>query len=246
MRLLVLGTAGYHPNQRRDTSCFLLPEPGWILDAGTGMHRVRRWLNTRSLDIFLSHAHLDHIVGLTFLPDVVWNKNVTRVTVHAEPAKLAAIERHLYAPDLFPLRPDFQQHPLDGAPFVIEDCRISTFPLRHPGGSLGFRFDWPDRSLAYVTDTTAAADSEYLRAIRGVDLLIHECNFRDGDRDWAEKTGHSHTSAVAELAAAAGVGRLLMTHFNPLDDDPDPVGLEAARRIFPRTLLAEEGMELDF
>jgi ribonuclease BN (tRNA processing enzyme) len=246
MRLLVLGTAGYHPNDRRDTSCFLLPELGWILDAGTGMHRVRRWLKTNSLDIFLSHAHLDHIVGLTFLPDVVWNKNVTRVTVHAEPAKLTAIERNLYAPSLFPLRPDFQRHLLDGSPFEIGNCRISTFPLRHPGGSLGFRFDWPDRSLAYVTDTTAGVAADYLAAIRGVDLLIHECNFRDSDRAWAEKTGHSHTSAVAELAAAAGVGRLLVTHFNPLDDDPDPIGLAIAQGIFAPTLLAEDGMELEF
>ncbi len=67
MLLNLLGTTGYHPNERRQTACFMLPELGIVLDAGTGMFRVHDHLQTDTLDIFLSHAHLDHILGLTFL-----------------------------------------------------------------------------------------------------------------------------------------------------------------------------------
>lgn len=246
MRLVVLGTAGFHPNEQRDTSCYMLPDLGFVLDAGTGMHRVRRWLQTETLDIFLSHAHLDHIVGLTYLTDIVWQRNVSRVTVHGDAAKLASIARHLYSEDLFPLRPQYQTFEIGSEPYHLHSCRVTAFRLPHPGGSLGFRFDWPDRSLAYVTDTTAGPDADYVQAVAGVDLLLHECNFRDSESEWAEKTGHSHTSQVARVAAKAAVGKLLLTHFNPLDDSHDPVGLDRAREIFPNTILAEDGMTVEF
>ena len=71
MKLIILGSTGYHPNELRHTACFMLPEIGVVLDAGTGIFRVRRTLQTPDLTIFLTHAHVDHIVGLTFLFDVL-------------------------------------------------------------------------------------------------------------------------------------------------------------------------------
>ena len=62
MQLHLLGTTGYHPNDQRHTACMMLPEIGVVLDAGTAMFRVRDRLCTKTLDIFLTHAHLDHIV----------------------------------------------------------------------------------------------------------------------------------------------------------------------------------------
>ncbi len=53
MRLRMLGTAGYHPNELRHTSCYMLPAQGFVLDAGTGFFRVRDHLCTPSLHVFL-------------------------------------------------------------------------------------------------------------------------------------------------------------------------------------------------
>ncbi len=247
MKLLFLGTAGYHPNEQRQTTCLMLPEAGIVLDAGTGLFRIRDHLETNSLDIFLSHAHLDHTFGLTVLLDALYEKNVERVTVHGDAAKLAAIEQHLFAPDIFPVAPPFVSRPLEQGLQLACGARVSHFPLDHPGGSIGFRFDWHDRSLAFVTDTTSRGElSSYLPHIRGVDLLVHECNFRDGQEAWAEKTGHSSTTPVASAAAAAAVKRLVLMHFNPLDTSDDPVGLTTARAIFPATELAYDGMAAEF
>lgn len=246
MKLLVLGSTGYHPNDRRQTACFLFPELGVVLDAGTGMYRVRDHLVTNTLDIFLSHAHLDHCFGLTFLFDVLYEKSMERVTVHGQDQKLAAIAEHLFAPDLFPVKPPFDWSPLVHEVQLADGGRLTHFPVSHPGGAIGFRIDWPDRSLAYVTDTTARADAPYVKQIRGVDLLIHECYFPDGFEALAEKTGHSCTTPVAEVAAAAGVQRLVLTHMNPLSTADDPIDIARARRIFPATEMAEDGLELDF
>ena len=246
MKLVLLGTTGYHPNDQRQTACFMIPELGIILDAGTAMYRARDYICTEELDVFLTHAHLDHVIGITFLFDVLKDKNVGRVTVHAAPDKLKAIDEHLFAEDLFPVKPPCEFRPLAMQVPLAGDGRLTHFPLQHPGGALGFRLDWPGHSLAYVTDTTATKDAKYHEAIAGVDLLLHECYFPDSMPEMAALTGHSMTTPVAELARTAGVGRLVLVHIDPLEGEQRPGKLEAARAIFPRTLLGYDRMEIDF
>ena len=247
MKLAPVGTTGYHPNELRHTACYALPEVGVVLDAGTGMFRLPNVLATDELDIFLSHAHLDHIVGLTFLLGALYGRSMKRVTVHGAPAKLAAVREHLFHIEIFPIPLQAEFRPLAEHVNLPKGGVLTHFPLAHPGGSIGYRLDWPDRSLAYVTDTTAAADAPYLEKIRGVDLLLHECYFDDdAPREFVTTTGHSHTSAVAQLARSAGVKRLVLIHLNPAINSIDPVGLSAARRIFPATELAEDCKIIEF
>lgn len=247
MKLVLLGTTGYHPNSTRHTACYMLPEAGLVFDAGSGFFRVREHLQTSTLDIFLSHAHLDHIFGLTFLFDVLHGKTMERVTLHGRPQDLKAIDEHLLAEALFPVKLPMQPQPLVKGPIPV-GCGglLKSFPLDHPSGSVGFRIDWPDRSLAYVTDTVAATDAAYIPEIEGVDVLIHECYFPDDMADWAKKTGHSWTSAVAETAKLARVGRLLLVHVNPLPDVDDPIHLDVARKIFPNCDIGRDNAVIEF
>ncbi len=246
MRLLLLGTTGYHPNDRRHTPCLLLPECGLMLDAGTAVYRASEYLETPELDIFLTHAHLDHIVGLTFLFSVIHKHPLERITVHGLPDKLAAIEEHLFCEALFPTRPPFKCEPLQASFALPGGGHLMHFPLKHRGGSVGYRLDWPDRSMAYITDTIADPNADYVSKIRGVDLLVHECYFPDAETDRANKFGHSHTTTVAQVASRAGVKRLVLVHFDPLSMADDPIGLPTARAIFPNTILGEDRMEIEF
>lgn len=245
MKLIFLGTGGYHPNERRQTACLFLPEIGVALDAGTAFFRIQPRLQTRQLDVFLTHAHLDHICGLTFFMVPLLSGQVDRVRVHGRPAVLDAVRNHLLAPELFPIEPDYEWCEVtDECPLEIgSGAKLTWTSLEHPGGSVGYRIDWPTYSLAYITDTTAPG--KYQHFIQDVDVLIHECYFPDSMQEWSEKTGHSHASAVAEVARTSGAGQLFLVHADPQNSGDDPVGLAQIKRIFPRTVLAEDLMEID-
>lgn len=246
MKLAFLGTAGYHPNEDRHTTCLAIPEAGIVFDAGTGIFRLPEHLQTSSIDILLSHAHLDHTVGLTYLLDIVYQHPLDEIRVHGDAEKLAAIREHLFAPTLFPVQPPYVEKPLADGAVNLRGAQLTHFPLKHPGGSVGYRVDFPDRSLAYVTDTTADLTEPYIEAIAGVDLLIHECNFPDGMEDYASQTGHSCLTPVIEVARKARVGGLVLMHFNPLTHGLDEALIEEAQERFQPIVQAADGMEIEF
>jgi ribonuclease BN (tRNA processing enzyme) len=252
MKLHCLGTAGYHPSPTRHTAALYLSDVNILLDAGSGVFRLDGLLRSNELSILLSHAHLDHVIGLTFFWDLVSATPLERIHVYGDGIKLESLRQHLFHPALFPVQPPLEWHPLEelGGELVLGGARCRWFPLEHPGGCIGYRLETPDASLAYVTDTTSHHDSAYWKEIQGVDWLIHECNFADGDREMAERTGHSWTSAVLENAYKNGIERLILTHVNPLANDLDPIGLAEAtaklgRRTPPQVLLAGDSTVVD-
>jgi ribonuclease BN (tRNA processing enzyme) len=246
MKLVLLGTGGYFPTSERQTACLMLPEVGVVFDAGTGMYRLPRHLRTPHLDIFLTHAHLDHVAGLTYLVNMVSKDVLARTTVHGDAAKLAAIREHLFNETIFPVAPPFSFEALSDENQLPNGGTLTHFALEHPGGSIGYRVDWPDHSLAYVTDTTATAEASYLEHIRNVDLLVHEAYFLNDAGDLPKRTGHSSLLTVARLAAVAKVGQLLLTHIDPQRADDKPLDLRPAQQIFQKTIIATDGMEVDF
>ncbi len=227
MNLHVLGSAGYHPNGFRETTCLMIPELGIILDAGTGFYRVRKLLDkvpaALPLQAFISHGHIDHTVGLTFGINVLWQTG-RKLNVHGQRPHLSAVMGTLFGGALFPLPAD---HPLLGYKsycwtegerrdgYAANGVPFSVMPLPHPGGSLGYRFSLPNgRDLVYITDT--CADDVPTEFVAGAHTLIHECNFTDDLAKLAKDSGHSTTSQVFNLARRAGVERLVCMHWNTM------------------------------
>lgn len=223
MHLVPLGVNGYFPSLGRQTMCFLVRVDGEavVLDAGTGISRllepgVAAWLEgCDALELVLTHYHLDHTIGLSYLPAVSPSRPVR---IHAPGPPLVDWDPgealcRLVSPPLFPV-------PLAEFPMSVELVRLTSeshvvggLPLRirrqkHPGGSIGLRLG--DR-LAYVTDTVADGGTADFAA--GVDLLLHEVWVGAGDE--AADTGHSAADQVAGIARSAGVSRLMPVHLHP-------------------------------
>ncbi|NLL95277.1 MAG: ribonuclease Z [Thermoplasmatales archaeon] len=75
-------------------------------------------------------------------------------------------------------------------------------------------------------------------ACRGADLLIHEATFMGSERDVADATGHTTAGAAAEIAKAAGVRHLILTHISNRYDGAE-LAAEAAA-VFPGALAAAD------
>ena len=71
----------------------------------------------------------------------------------------------------------------------------------------------PGRTIVIAGDT--APTRSVLEASIGADLLVHEATFTAEEADRAAETGHSTARGAAELAAAAEVAMLALTHVSP-------------------------------
>lgn len=221
MRLHCLGSTGYHPSPTKHTACYYLPDLNLVLDAGTGMHRLTEHLlrePKQSLDIVLSHAHLDHVVGLTFLLDVMAVTELKHVRIFGEQEKLEAVRDHLFHPLIFPVPLRLELVPLEASSGDIRlpKCSVSYFPLEHPGGSIGMLISAESKRIAYVTDTTPQSGKQFFERLRNVDLLMHECYFSDEHQELSLKTGHSWIGAVTSIVQETKPKRTLLIHVNPL------------------------------
>lgn len=99
----------------------------------------------------------------------------------------------------------------------------------------------PVSSYAYCSDTMPTR--RVVDAVTGVTLLYHEATYDQSLSHQARERGHSTAHEAAEIALAAGVGELMIGHFSKRYDTEEKL-LEEAREIFPRTILANEGMKV--
>ncbi len=256
--LVVLGSAGWMPQTGSDrmTTSLAVRRPDSLLlfDAGVGLARLgeprfgRLLAGVERIDLFLSHLHLDHTVGLSFLP-ALWQQTPVSIHVPGEamtgfPAE-TVLDR-LVGPPFYPHRlADFPMPVtiFEALPGTVElnGCRVRIRRQSHPGGSLAFRLD---DSFAFLTDTVY--DEASTDFARGVRLLVHEAWIRgEGDPDdlTAGLAAHTSAEAAARVARDAGVQELLLSHLTPLRG---PAYHEAmllrAREIFPRTYLCADGL----
>lgn len=246
--LTILGGGGWFPANGRQTACALLRngDAGILIDAGTGAGRLVEnpalLDGIERLDILLTHFHLDHISGLAYLPAL----GLTTDTAVWGPGELlyGTPTRELLAP--FSHEP-FHPVPLEQQAIDVRDIPCGEFELagtriatrrqdRHSAPTLGFRFG---DTLAWITDT--AYDPGTAPFVDGCAILAHEAWFASAEP--LNPDVHSSAAQAAEVAAGAGVERLLLIHLPPFERDVVGLAIEA-QSIVPRALLAEDGCDV--
>lgn len=100
----------------------------------------------------------------------------------------------------------------------------------------------PGASLAYLTDfrLDAAELARLAVALRGVETLVCEAQYRAADAELAARARHLTTEQAGALAATCEAGELVLIHLSERYSRAElPVILAEAQAVFPRARLPE-------
>ncbi|HJK91920.1 MAG TPA: MBL fold metallo-hydrolase [Polyangiaceae bacterium LLY-WYZ-15_(1-7)] len=232
-----------------------------ILDAGTGLRGLGDALMAEGqpvdATILLSHLHWDHIQGLPFFAPLYLGPTRLRFAGQGTRDRslreaLALQMREPTFPVAWEELPSHREYRelRHGQRFRQGEVEVRAAKLNHPGGGVfAFRLEAGGRSVVYATDTEhyACIDPTLARLAQGADVLIYDSQYTPeeyrGEVGMAKTGwGHSTFEAGAELAAAAGVGHLVLFHHDPGRDDAGVAAIEErARALFPSCEAAREG-----
>jgi len=259
MKIIPLGTNGFFSSFGRATACYAVPfkETLIILDAGSGLFRFaepggkKLLKGVSDVHLFLSHYHLDHTFGFYAAFKLLEGKKVT---------VFGSEEREVFSEfpplEYFPIdysqkHRHFSWRKLEEGTHKISSYKVSVLKQNHRREvSLGFRFKFEDKSLAYITDTEVS--KEGTEFVKDADLLLHEHGF-SGEKLLGKKLenqvidGHVTTIGAALIAKKAKVGKLVLIHHFPFHDEKKLAEqLKVARSIFPETILAKDLKAIEF
>ena len=247
MRIVFLGTNGWYDTRTGNTICILVetPQAIVILDAGNGLqHADQYFAEGKPVHLFLSHLHLDHIIGLHLL-----NKfNIPNgLTIHCRKGDRAHLEAIIAPPYSLPFEAlPYPVHivELDDQTVEQDGYSVSVAPMRHAVPTIGFRFEIAGKVLAYCPDTGYCQSAVDLS--RGADLLIAECAFRPGEESahWP----HLNPETAARLALDAGAKQLALVHFDAYrypDMESRRNAEHVAQSIFPAAIAASDQVAIE-
>ena len=232
----------------------------FIFDAGTGLRSLGEFIDKNGIDdvdLFLSHTHVEHIVGLPFFGYAYKTGNALRIwSGHLEDGKTTeSVLRQYMADPLFPISidvfsADVSYHDFKAGETLTlnKDITLRTTMLNHPQNATGYRVEFGGKSICYVTDTEQfedGPDRNILALIDGADIVIYDSMFTDAEYPDYKGWGHSTWEEGARLCAEANVGTFVVFHHLPERTDADlDVIAGAVDKMWPGSLVAREGMQL--
>jgi CheY-like chemotaxis protein/phosphoribosyl 1,2-cyclic phosphodiesterase len=206
--------------------------------------------------MLLGHTHWDHIQGFPFFAPAFIPGN--KFTVCAPEGcstslgeALAGQMQYTYFPvELEQLGASITYRNLTEGVHEIDGVRITTQFLNHPAITLGYKIEADGVSVVYLCDHEPystnlwradappgqidsilhANDRRHALFMANADVVIHDAQYTPEEYPSKKNWGHSTYEYAVELAAAAGVRRLFLSHHDPLHDDTFVAEIEQRAR----------------
>jgi ribonuclease BN (tRNA processing enzyme) len=231
VELHVLGASGTYPAAGAPGSGYLVRSARGAVwcDAGPGTFAaLAAVLPPEAVDaLVLSHVHPDHCSDLfalvhylsygppaggatvdVYVPDGAVERFAAFLGADPDHAMFRVLRFHEAAP---------------GTGVDVADLRIEFAAARHSVPAIFTRFSCEGRTLVYSGDTGPSPILDEFAA--GADVLLAEATLGPDDPPWVF---HLSASQAGEIAARAGVGRLVLTHLRPTLDPGVAASLAAA------------------
>lgn len=270
-KLVLLGTgSGPLPGQDRHMQSSVLVHNGaaYVVDCGLGVTDLfaRTGISFDAVRaIFITHQHPDHNVEYGPFLIIGWVHGLKQsVRAFGPPPLTQMTQDYLRS---MKVTIDFWAEDFKLAPFEMIACtdllkagsvmqdetaKVTSTLVQHPPvhPAYGYRFDFPDRSIAFSGDTVPV--EAVAQMARGADVLVHEAMdvpateelYRQGSTGWHGATfdtfmhhmraDHSPTEDVGRIANEAGVKTLVLSHLTPglASLVPDSAWVQGASKHF--------------
>lgn len=210
-----------------------------------GNHLLTQKQRPITATLMLTHTHWDHIQGFPFFAPLFVPGNVFRVcgppgANTSLPDVLSGQMEYTYFPvELAQLGAKIVYQDLTEGTHDLEGVRISAQLLNHPAIALGYRVEADGASVLYLCDHEPyweplwhsdaepgrlesilhEGDRRHAQFMIGADVVVHDAQYTPEEYPNRKNWGHSTWSYVTQIAAAAGVKRLILTHHDPTHDD---------------------------
>lgn len=255
-------------NYGNRTSCVFVSEEDRviILDAGSGIQQFNT-LNFpgKRIDVLLTHLHMDHILGLGFFSPFfdplmeahIWGPKIKSETLRSR------LSRYL-SPPLFPvllrdLPCKLFFHEIGNSDFEVNDFKITSRYVIHPGPTVGFRVNGRNSVFTYIPDHEPALgcggmikDTQWISGFslaEDADLLYHDGQYTAAEYERKRGWGHSSVEDAVLFASVTRAKNLIIAHHDPSHSDEQLskifTDLQIRNTNLFRCEMAEEGKEFD-
>ncbi len=238
----IWGVRGSFPLQKENycrygghTSCISLAykERMLVLDAGSGMHSLSEWLKEqeyegkklpRQIDIFLSHFHIDHLLGLfEFSPLYEKGREIHIYGKATGDSSLEETLNCLVGPPYWPLPlsgfgANITFHDLEASTELDlgDGIQINTYPTNHPGGGVLYRLAMDGKVIVYGLDLEVTKENwdDVVKVFWHADFGFFDAAILPEERAKYVGWGHSDWKENLLVAEQADVKQPMMMHYS--------------------------------
>ena len=230
-----------------------------IFDGGTGLRMLgKSWLQQQQplvAHLFFTNAQTNRIQGFPFFAPAFMPQN--SLHIYGTPASNgASIKQSLRDQMLLPHFPYPLQVIQSQVEFynltpdkvvAIDDLTIQMALINNIQKSIGYRVNWEEYSVAYITDLQSEIDEldldSVMKLTQEVDLLIINPGYGTATSRDSQTEFDFYWKIAINLARKAGVKQLVFSNHHPDNNDNFLDKVQAALKPnFDRSFLAYEGM----
>jgi len=227
LKIWPLGIGGWMPAHGRQTNALLIEykERLIIVDAGTGISNLLGFEvildRYKHVDLILTHYHLDHLVGLFYLPKFLSEKSVT-IWGPGAPAYDTTcekvIKKHLEQPygttGYETIAKSVECKDYNETGFDIGEIHVAIQPQKHTLPSFGLTFD----DQLHIATDTCVDDKTFKKNVR---LLLHECWAKDDESAQEHASMDSILELMKRHQKTSNIEAVGLIHLNPRYSDTE-------------------------
>ncbi|KDE39322.1 MAG: 3',5'-cyclic-nucleotide phosphodiesterase [Nitrincola lacisaponensis] len=226
MKVEVLGCSG-GMGAGEYTTCVRINDQ-LLIDAGSGLGTLSQSEMLKIQQVYLTHAHLDHVCFLPLLLDNLFEQLHSPLQVCALPEVIAVLKTHLFNWSIWPdfttlpntQSPVLEFVPVDRAYAVVAGVKqVSPIKAHHVVPACGYRIE-SDEGKVFCFSGDTSFDPQVVDAydqLGSIDCLMLECAFPDRLQHIADQSRHltPHSLAGFIRSLKKPPGALWITHLKP-------------------------------